>query len=61
MKRIVDLEGYDYSQYSLDSKKAIAAAASLAVSIKAVLDTPILNDDGNLTDESKNLREKIGI
>lgn len=61
MKRIVDLEGYDYSQYSLDSKKAIAAAASLAVSIKAVLDTPILNDDGNLTDESKNLHEKIGI
>lgn len=61
MKKIVDLEGYDYSQYSLDSKKAIAAAASLAVSIKAVLDTPILNDDGNLTDESKNLREKIGI
>lgn len=59
MKEIVTSEGYDYSQYTLESKKVIAAAASLAVSVKSILDTPILTDDGNLTDESKILCEKI--
>ena len=59
MKEIVTSEGYDYSQYTLEAKKVIAAAASLAVSVKSILDTPILTDDGNLTDESKILCEKI--
>ena len=59
MKEIVTSEGYDYSQYTLESKKVIAATASLAVSVKSILDTPILTDDGNLTDESKILCEKI--
>ena len=59
MKEIVAEEGYDYSKYSLESKKTIAATASLAVSIKSILDTPILTDDGGLTDESKLLCEKV--
>ncbi len=59
MKQIVAKEGYDYSKYSPDSKKTIAATASLAVSIKSILDTPILTDDGGLTDESKLLCEKV--
>ena len=47
-------EGDDYSKYSPDSKKCIASCVSIAVSIKAVLDTRILTDDGLLTDESSN-------
>lgn len=53
MEDIFEAEGDDYQQYSLDSKKAIASCASIAVSIKSVLDTPILTDDGLLTDKSE--------
>ena len=52
MEDVVKAEGYDYSCYTEESKKAIAACASIAVSIKSVLDTQLLTDDGMLTDES---------
>ena len=52
MENILSAEGNDYRQYSSESKKAIASCASIAVSIKAVLDTPLLTDDGLLTEES---------
>lgn len=52
MEDIVKNEGDDYSKYSTDSKKCIASCVSIAVSIKGVLDTQILTDDGLLTDES---------
>lgn len=58
MQEVVANEGYDYSKYSIESKKAIAAAASMAVSVKAVLDTPLLTDDGNLTEASEELCKK---
>lgn len=58
MKSIVDSEGYDYSKYSEDSKKAIASAASIAVTIKTIIDTPILSDAGAVTDESNVLLKK---
>ena len=64
MQDIVKTEGDDYSMYSPKSKKAIASCASVAVSIKSVLDTPILTDDGLLTEESgetaKTIWESIG-
>lgn len=53
MEDIFAAEGDDYRQYSVESKKAIASCASIAVSIKTVLDTPILTDDGLLTDASE--------
>ena len=52
MEDIVKEEGYDYSTFSTESKKAIASCVSIAVSIKSVLDTQLLTDDGLLTDES---------
>ena len=55
MKRIMDDEGLDYSLYSKESKKIIASAAATAVSIKAVLDTPILSESGELTEESQKI------
>ena len=60
MEDIVENEGVDYSQYSQDSKKMIAAAASTACTIKAVLDTPILTEEGELTEASEQITEKIG-
>ena len=58
MKNIIESEGTDYSKYSTDSKKVIAAVVSTVASIKAVLDTPILNDDGELTDASEELVDR---
>jgi len=59
MEDIFKSEGDDYSKYGQDSKKTVASAASIAVSIKSVLDTPLLTDDGLLTDESKETATNI--
>lgn len=52
MTQIIENKGTDFRKFSEDEKKCIASAMSLAGAIKAVLDTPILDDNGNLTDES---------
>ena len=59
MQEIIETEGNDYSQYKSESKKAIAMAASTACSIKSVLDTPILTQDGSLTIESESVMDKV--
>ena len=59
MKDIVKNEGYDYSTYSIDRKKVVARAASVAVTIKSVIDTPILSENGELTDESADAYKRI--
>ena len=59
MGDIVKIEGDDYSQYSAESKTVIASCASVAVSIKSVLDTPLLTDDGLLTDASEETTTNI--
>ncbi len=59
MEDILKTEGDDYKDYSLDSKKAIASCASLAVTIKSVLDTPLLTDEGLLTEESAETVSKV--
>ena len=53
MEDIIRTEGDDYRCYSPDSKKVIASCAGIAVTIKTVLDTPLLTDDGLLTGESE--------
>ncbi len=53
MEDIVKNEGDNYREYSDNSKKTIASCVSVAVSVKSVLDTPLLTVDGLLTDESE--------
>ena len=60
MQDIIENEGTDYRAYNPDSKKVIAAAASTACTIKAVLDTPILTAEGELTEASDRLTGEIG-
>lgn len=55
MKNIMEKEGYDYSLYSEEGKRTVAEAVSIAITIKSVLDTPILTEEGELTKESENL------
>ena len=57
MQEIIKEEGIDYRAYKQESKNVIAAAAANAQSIKAVLDTPILAENGELTEESLKLIE----
>lgn len=52
MENIIRTEGVDYNRLQPESKKIIACAASAAVTIKSILDTPILTEEGELTDES---------
>ena len=59
MERIIAEEGTDYSTFCQENKKTIACAASVAVTVKAVLDTPILTEEGNLTDESLKAIENV--
>lgn len=57
MKKIQVISGVDYNKYTIEQKQTIARALSLAGTIKAILDTPILTEEGVLTPES----EAIGI
>lgn len=57
MTQIIEQKGTDFRTFSDDEKKCIASAMSLAGAIKAVLDTPILDEAGNLTQESGTIVE----
>lgn len=56
---IIETSGTDFSKYSDSEKQIVAKAMSVAAAIKAVLDTPILDSEGNLTDESEKLSQKL--
>lgn len=68
MQEIVKTRGDDYRLYTPEKKKTVASAASLAVTVKSVLDTPILSEDGSLTEASavlegdltRRIREEFG-
>lgn len=47
----------DFRSFSEDEKKSLAAAAALAKSIKSILDTPVLTQDGKLTMQSEIIAE----
>ena len=59
MNSIIEEHGNDYSLYPTDAKHVIAETLSVAGAIKAVLDTPILTEEGELTEESEQITEKI--
>lgn len=49
---IIARSGEDYSKYSNVDKKAIYACVQLAITIKAIIDTTLLNADGELEQQS---------
>ena len=49
---IINQSGTDYESYSPEQKNIVGAALTIAGTIKAILDTPILTEDGELTVES---------
>lgn len=57
MTQIIKTKGNDFRTFSDDEKKVVAEAMAMAAAIKAILDTPILDDAGNLTNESDKMVE----
>jgi hypothetical protein len=55
MESITRERGVDWRTFKSEDKHTIAAAAALAKAIKTVLDTPILTEEGKLTDESERI------
>lgn len=53
LEDIVRTSGTDYSEYSSEDKAVVAAASSVVFAIKKILDTPLLTEDGKLTDASE--------
>lgn len=57
MTQIIAKRGTDFRNFSDDEKKVIAEAMAMAGAIKSILDTPILDEEGNLTLESDKMVE----
>lgn len=57
MSEIIKDRGTDFREFSEVEKKIVAEAMAMAGAIKSILDTPILNDNGNLTPESGKIIE----
>lgn len=57
MTQIISNRGVDFRTFSDDEKKVVAEAMAMAGAIKSILDTPILDDEGNLTSESDKIVE----
>ncbi|MGF6989787.1 hypothetical protein M2150_001030 [Lachnospiraceae bacterium PM6-15] len=64
MKQIIVNKGTDFSSFKSEEKEVVAEAMAMAGAIKSILDTPILDDEGNLTTESEKMieltRNRIG-
>jgi hypothetical protein len=59
METIIAEKGDDWKKFDKDDKDTVAAAFSLAKAIQTVLDTPILTEDGKLTEESAQVPQEV--
>lgn len=61
LEDVLAKEGTDYRQYSPQAKSVVLRAATMAGTVKSILDTPILTEDGALTVESEKLEKTLGV
>ena len=59
LEQIVKKRGRNYRKYATEQKHTVAQICSVAGAIKAVLDTPILTEDGCLTPQSEKMAEEM--
>lgn len=57
MTQIIERKGTDFRKFSKDEQEVVAKAMAMAGAIKSIIDTPILDDEGNLTPESDKMVE----
>ena len=55
----IEKEGVDYRSYSLKTKQFIAALVSTVQAMKAMLDTPLLDEKGALMEESREIADSV--
>lgn len=55
MSQIIATKGNDFRTFTEEERNCVASSMAIAGAIKAVLDTPILDNDGNLTKESADI------
>lgn len=62
LKRIIEQEGEDFQAFSDDSKAAVFRAVKFAQLLKAMIDTPILDEAGNLVlSTEKRIQEVVAV
>lgn len=59
LDEIILTSGTDFSCYTAEEKAVVAEGMSIAGAIKAALDTPILTEEGGLTEESEQMEESV--
>lgn len=59
MNDVIINKGTEYREYGQAEKDILAMTLSLAVATKAVLDTPILNEDGSVTTKSLDVYQEM--
>ena len=52
MENIIATKGRDFSKFDENEQETIAKAVSLVKSVKTILDTPIIDDNGGVTEQS---------
>ena len=52
MENIIATKGGDFSKFDENEQETIAKAVSLVKSVKTILDTPIIDDNGRVTEQS---------
>lgn len=60
LEDVLASEGDDYLKYSEEAKSIVLRSATMAGSVKSLLDTPILTEDGALTAESGQILALVG-
>ena len=55
LDNIIAASGNDFTAYTPEEKKTVGACLAFVKAIKAVLDTPILTNEGCLTEESESI------
>ena len=58
MAWVIREEGYNYWSYSEKSKKIVDAALEMALTVKEILDTPILKADGSIHPKCDEVTQK---
>lgn len=48
LKKVIDLNGENYQEYSVENRETVFRSVKFAQLIKAMIDTPILDQEGNL-------------
>ena len=52
---IIAQKGVDWNAFSEDDKKVVASVAMTAKTLKVIMDTPLLHEDGSLAEESQKI------